>query len=276
MSSLPNPGLTNPDAEHSDDPVQIYNAESTTRQTGQPKDIIPNNHNDHNDHNGHIVQPTYNCDSIISFNRDVQPVGHPFENNTPTESITHLDSIDSNNCKSCTYFNNFGWSFENIKFLTILSYIVISYIIFFTVYGAYEFTYNFNVTFGKFDNYKNAYLAMYTLYIIILVNILIIIQLYIRKLYNGSRGKCMDVFICILIFPSSLYLASFLMSLAFSTVKSCETSNNLLLCGPLDMIVFTISLYVSLLGSIMLYGLIRCFVNLCKWSINTCREDGLA
>jgi len=267
MSSLLNPGPINPDAEYSEDPILVYNAESTT-QTVQPKVNIPNNHIDHDDH---VVQPNYNHDTNISLNFNVQPPGNPFENDTPTGSIALLNSNDSNNCKLCTYFNDFEWSFENIKLLTILSYIVISYIIFFTVYGAYEFTYNFNITFGKFNDYKNAYLIMYTSYIIILVNILIIIQLYIHKLYNRSRGTCIYVFKCILIIPLSMYLASFVTSLKYSPVKSSDTINNLLLCGPVDMIVFTISLYVSLLGPIILYG----FVNLCKWSLHTCQDDGL-
>jgi hypothetical protein len=140
----------------------------------------------------------------------------------------------------------FEWSLKNIKLLTILSYIIISYIIFFIIYGAYEFTYNFNRTLdnvkleydiksldrnktidelnsiflSKTESYKMSFFGFYISNFILLLNLLIVIRLFIHKLYNNiNKSNYFYIFCSLTFFAFLSYLFTLIFSIAYSTIN---------------------------------------------------------
>ena len=204
-----------------------------------------------------------------------------------------------------------------LKLITIISYILFSYIICFIIYGAYEFTYNFNLTADNvkltydirssnrnnainnlnsefesdFKRYRTCMLSLYILYITLLSNLIIVSRLYIHKLKNGGE-RCLVIFKLMLIFTASGYVALFLPTGIISEISvsqlaknenglyssgydSISSPTNFMLCGPLDMIVFSFLVFLSFVGPPMLFAIFICIGCTCVNSIKACKDDGI-
>jgi hypothetical protein len=179
---------------------------------------------DNNKNNYHNNDNHQNNNNIVQF----ELIGSQFQfptiavEKTPAQLLFTDTSVDGtrivfnrNKWNLCLYFYYLKWSLKKIIFLSILSIIIFLYIIFIIIYGAYEFTYNFNITIDnaglqydikssdrykaindlnfafltQVDKYKMSSLVMYISNIIYFTNILIIILSYIHKIYDNSRNR---------------------------------------------------------------------------------------
>lgn len=181
---------------------------------------------------------------------------------------------------------------RNIQPLKILSYVMMVFIISFIIYGTYEFIYNFNITSEnagliyeiktsnrdlaikelniRFEAHANIYrqliLSVYITYILFLSSLLIAIRLTIHKVYFEGKDTCPSVFVFLCVLLGSSYFVLLIVMISREIPYYDDSrgfnkiiySTNLMLCGPLDMIIFVFLNIFSFFVPLIIWRLTFC------------------
>jgi len=172
---------------------------------------------------------------------------------------------------------------QKIKKINIIMLITLCVLCFYIIFGAYEFTYNFNIDlqFADIILYKKVILTYYIGPIFVeyaslissLFFKLISLQLYKHKIEKGGKGIFLfisDIFTLVLL---GIYFAMFV-AIIISIIKPIN-NRHLILFGPIDMIVFTFFLIFGLIVPFVIFGFFWLINFAYKNTYQSCIDDGL-
>jgi|688.fasta_scaffold41835_3 hypothetical protein len=150
---------------------------------------------------------------------------------------------------------------KQIKKINIIMLTTFCILCFYIIFGAYEFTYNFNIDlqFADIISYKDditIYIFLiiieYVLLIFSLFFGLISLRLYKHKIEKGGKG--IFLFISVVVVYLSLSLNIYCISNILMINISIK-NRYLMLFGPIDMIIFTFFLIFGLIVPFVIFGI---------------------